>query len=256
MRSVYWILPAVLLLSSLCLAQVATQDVVYLNNGGIMRGTIIELIPEKSVKLQTVDGNVHVFLMSEVEKITKEAASSSIVAPEPRNKIESWYLYFALGYGKAYYPSPLQEAVDVLGSSSEVSHVGISLDLPGIYWPLRNNHTILGGSLNGIGDRFETGGRSIQINQYLLSLSSLNFLTGEIGDGLYLRGDVGMAWLNVQGSGGLSSSSSVGFGGLVGGGYAFPVSSETRITQNLNYGVRWVESDSYGSLSVNLGVLL
>jgi hypothetical protein len=238
------------------MAQESLEDVVYLKNGGIMRGTIIEMVPETSVKLQTRDGNVHVFAMAEIDRIKKEAVNVGSMAPEPRNKIESWYLYFALGYGKAYYPTLLQEAVDALGNASEVSHVSISIEVPGVYWALRDNHTILGGSLNGTGDRFETSGRSIQINHYLLSLSSLHFLTGEIGDGLYVRGDVGIAWLNIQSSAGIGATSSAGFGALFGGGYSFPVSSETRLTLNIHYSSKWVEGDTYGALSVNLGVLL
>ena len=50
------------------------QDVVYLKNGSIIRGMIIEQIPNKSIKIQTKDGNVFVFEMDEIEKITKELA--------------------------------------------------------------------------------------------------------------------------------------------------------------------------------------
>lgn len=50
----------------------ALQDVVYLKNGSIIRGVIIEQIPEQSVKIRTADGSVFVYQMSEVEKITKE----------------------------------------------------------------------------------------------------------------------------------------------------------------------------------------
>jgi len=64
---------------SLCMsAQNNYQDVVYLKNGGIIRGTLIELIPDKSLKIETVDGNVFVFQMDEVEKITKEQALQTI----------------------------------------------------------------------------------------------------------------------------------------------------------------------------------
>lgn len=256
MRYLISILVAGVLLSSVCLAQKTQQDVVYLKNGGIMRGTIIEMIPEKSVKLQTSDGNVHVFEMGEIERITKEESLTEPEKQEPQDRIESWYLYFALGYGKAYYPDALQEAVDELSSISGVSHVGISIEIPGVYWPLRNKHTILGGSLNGIGDRYEGSGNSIQINHYLLSFSAMHFLTGEVGDGIFIRGDAGIAWLNVETSSGGSSSSNSGFGCLFGGGYSFAVSNETRIMVNLNYSSRWVESETYGALSINIGVLL
>ena len=48
------------------------QDVIYLKNGSIIRGTIIEQVPNVSIKIQTKDGNVFVYKMEEVEKMTKE----------------------------------------------------------------------------------------------------------------------------------------------------------------------------------------
>ena len=55
------------------------QEVVYLKNGSVIRGVILELVPDSSVKIQTQDGNIFVYNMSEVEKITKEAKTD----PEP-----------------------------------------------------------------------------------------------------------------------------------------------------------------------------
>lgn len=49
------------------------QKVIYLKNGNIIRGIIIEQIPEKSLKIQTADGSIFAYDMKEVEKITKEA---------------------------------------------------------------------------------------------------------------------------------------------------------------------------------------
>jgi len=47
-------------------------DVVYLKNGSIIRGTIIEQDPATQVKIQTRDGSVFVYKVSEIEKITRE----------------------------------------------------------------------------------------------------------------------------------------------------------------------------------------
>lgn len=47
-------------------------DVVYLKNGGLMKGLIIEQIPNVQIKIQTKDGNIFVYKMEEIEKITKE----------------------------------------------------------------------------------------------------------------------------------------------------------------------------------------
>ena len=58
-----------------------TKDIVYLKNGSVIKGTILEMVPDKTIKVQTADGNIFVYNMSEVEKISKEAA-----APAPSNE--------------------------------------------------------------------------------------------------------------------------------------------------------------------------
>jgi len=46
------------------------SETVYLKNGSMIKGTIIEEIPNKSLKLETRDGSIFVYQMDEVEKIT------------------------------------------------------------------------------------------------------------------------------------------------------------------------------------------
>lgn len=53
------------------------QEVVYLKNGSIVRGVIIEQIPNKSLKIQTADGSIFAYQMDEVEKITKEVSQNT-----------------------------------------------------------------------------------------------------------------------------------------------------------------------------------
>lgn len=48
------------------------QDVLYLKNGSVIRGVLIEQIPNESVKIQTADGNVFVYQFGDVEKLAKE----------------------------------------------------------------------------------------------------------------------------------------------------------------------------------------
>ena len=61
------------------------QDVVYLKNGSIIRGIIIEQIPNKTLKIKTADSSVFVFKMDDIERITREtmpapARSSAFVS--------------------------------------------------------------------------------------------------------------------------------------------------------------------------------
>jgi len=57
------------------------QDVVYLKNGSVVHGTIIEQIPNVSVKIKTETGDIWVFSYDEIEKITKEE-TGGVVIPE------------------------------------------------------------------------------------------------------------------------------------------------------------------------------
>lgn len=58
----------------------AVQEVVYLKNGSVIRGTIIEQVPNESLKIQTGDGSIFSYKMSEVEKITKEQSNSRSIS--------------------------------------------------------------------------------------------------------------------------------------------------------------------------------
>jgi hypothetical protein len=62
----------IVLISIVCVCQNTKQiDVVYLKNGSVIKGSVIELIVDKTVKIQTSDSSLFVFNMNEVEKIVK-----------------------------------------------------------------------------------------------------------------------------------------------------------------------------------------
>lgn len=48
------------------------KDVVYLKDGSVIKGTIIEQIPNEQVKIKTEGGSIFVYRFSDIEKITKE----------------------------------------------------------------------------------------------------------------------------------------------------------------------------------------
>lgn len=71
MKKLLLLLTLLMGISFHCMAQNYTE-VVYLKNGSIIRGLIIEEVPNKSLKIQTSDGSVFSYAIEEVEKITKE----------------------------------------------------------------------------------------------------------------------------------------------------------------------------------------
>ena len=59
------------------------EDVVYLKDGTIVRGTIIEQIPGKSLKIQTQGGSMFIYTLEEIAKIVKEPVLEPEVKAEP-----------------------------------------------------------------------------------------------------------------------------------------------------------------------------
>ena len=73
------------------------EDVVYLKNGGVRRGLILEQIPGESIKLKTSYGEIFVIEMLDISKIGKEEKKLTkriIYGSEERSKskLESWYV--------------------------------------------------------------------------------------------------------------------------------------------------------------------
>ena len=48
------------------------EDVVYLKDGSVYRGMTLEMVPDKTLRIQTNDGNVFVIKMTNVDKVVKE----------------------------------------------------------------------------------------------------------------------------------------------------------------------------------------
>src|SRR5437867_3248764 len=74
------------------LAATVPQDVVYLKNGGVIRGIVIEQVPGKSIKIQTRDQNIFVFTFDEIERITREPLGPGEPAPLGRAPTASRYM--------------------------------------------------------------------------------------------------------------------------------------------------------------------
>lgn len=168
---------------------------------------------------------------------------------------ESWYTYWGIGWTSNSYSG---EVGDVLESAKDAGadHVAVTLDMLGFYWPLPNMpKTLLGVIVNGGGDRYDDGGDWVQFNTYLLGVSSMHFFGREPGAGFFVRADLGMAWFSVSNSEDDSENSDIGYGGLIGGGYGFPVTEGTRILLNINYAIRHAEGDNVSSLGISVGGL-
>lgn len=63
-------------LACMCALAQSYKESVYLKNGSVIKGVVLEQVPNVSLKVQTSDGSIFVFEMDQVEKITKEPVST------------------------------------------------------------------------------------------------------------------------------------------------------------------------------------
>lgn len=191
-----------------------------------------------------------------------------LAAPEDEAPVEAgqksrnewWYTYWALGPAWISYPQESFDVVNPLRSTPGVSHLSFALDALGVYFPRRNFRTMVGGVASLAVDRFSDDSGSVQINQYLLSGSAMHFFGTNIGHGIFVRGDLGLAWQIHSASGtglgrGLAAVDYLGVGFLLGAGYAYPITQGTRVMGTLAYAIRIFPNGSLGTASAAVGLL-
>lgn len=92
------------------------NEVVYLKNGGILRGVIIEQVPNTSLKVQMRDKSIVACRYDEVEKITKENVYSTDNTNVTRKPALAWmWSFFFPGAGQIYNGQILKGALMMVG---------------------------------------------------------------------------------------------------------------------------------------------
>lgn len=54
-----------------------TDNIVYLKNGSVIKGDVIESVPDRHIKVRTADGSIFVYQMTEVDRIVRDETSRS-----------------------------------------------------------------------------------------------------------------------------------------------------------------------------------
>ena len=80
----YVVVAAFLFLAAGAFAQNNMEDVMYLKNGNIYRGMIVEQVPGVNYKIQITGGSILAVTVPEVEKITKEQRYHTAAAVAPK----------------------------------------------------------------------------------------------------------------------------------------------------------------------------
>jgi len=154
-------------------------------------------------------------------------------------KLESWYFMFSLGY----------IAQNKLEEVSFDTDIKLALDMR-VYLPF-SEHALAGAGINFAS--FQSSDSEIAVNFLLYSLS-LEYYFKFIGDGFFLRADLGGAKLVVT-AGEVSASTDWGYGFLIGAGYALPISSESSILIYGTYRALDLDGAAYSDIALQVGCL-
>ena len=121
-------------------AQTSLQDVVYLKNGSIIRGDIIEMVPGETIKIMTSDGSVFVHDYADVQKFTKEQPVSTInknaYSVEKKSPWASGFMsFFVPGLGQLYNGESRKGFIDfathVGGYAATLAGLGLTMEYSG-----------------------------------------------------------------------------------------------------------------------------
>ncbi|MFV0332193.1 MAG: hypothetical protein ACK5KL_20575 [Dysgonomonas sp.] len=88
-----------------CAAQNYNQDNVHLKDGSVIKGVVIEQIPNKSIKIKVADGSIYVYSMDLIEKIVKEEAplNNQRIYNNVQNNNYNPQGQYGRGYDSGYY---------------------------------------------------------------------------------------------------------------------------------------------------------
>ena len=177
-----------ILLTTGLFAQSNTEDVVYLKNGGIIRGKVIERQPTGKIKVELLGGSIFVFEVSEIDSLKKENAMKNKLRELDKNYFRKDRGFrnmteFSIIYGVNFKNS---QNTDYYYSTNQ-DDVGLSLQTVNGYqfWP----YLFVGG---GVGiDRFITYQQTF--SPFFLRVSS-EFLKRKVTPYVYVDAGYSVMW--------------------------------------------------------------
>lgn len=166
-------------------------DVIYLKNGSIIRGVIVEQVPNVSLKMKTADGNIFIFLIPDIEKMTREEEppkqsydnNSHTPSGRYRSPGVAWVCSFLVpGLGQLAINNQIRKGVSML----VVSAVGMTVCAVGIA-----SDTEEGYALAGIGALVSTG-------FWIWSMIDAPIAAGKLNRANMLSWKVGSGVMNIR----------------------------------------------------------
>ena len=210
-------------------------DVVYLKNGSILKGIIVEQVPNKTIKLQTADGNILVYKTNEIQKITKEEASNQFRKNLAfgQNNLRERRGYIGLSVGPSF---PVGDISDM--------PVGLALNLVDFGYLFTDNIGIAG---KWFGTAHTQSGLDFGVGGLLAGLLASTPIASKINlEGKILLGFAGFTERSVE----YKATSDLYFGYDIGVGLRFNTSNKMSLLLNADY----LGTEDYTAVNLTFGV--
>ena len=235
-----------LVLASFAFSQ--TKDVVYLKNGSILKGTIVEQNLNKSIKLQTSEGNIFVYDFADIEKITRESDLSHGSPIERGSVLLSGEFGFSSKGGDLYGNSS-GDRLTTLEFNPQLGFIlahGFAL---GLFFSVSTESQGNGSNTNwGVGPAFM-------------------YLIGDNASGVSAKGatyplvNAGIMYLQATTKSGNNTYSASGFRAFFGGGVCHYITESVGIISQVNYKLVQIKPENGkavngNSLNVEAGLII
>jgi hypothetical protein len=164
-RKILFCLPLIavgLLIGTELRAQGDGQDTIYLKNGNVFHGNIVEVIPDTAVLIQTEDGDFFAFEFNEIERIEKGEKFGGVGGSagninfflgkkyldkddwEPFHKHDEWGILLDFKLEDEW---PIFIAIDILHSEDEVKTTELNIGVRKIWDSPYHMHPFVGGGI-------------------------------------------------------------------------------------------------------------
>lgn len=171
---------------------------------------------------------------------------------------EDWYVNASIGVANKGNPDLVEQILSSAENTYGVSRVTIAIDL-GFYWPVFDESMLLGVVSNSSVDSVQSspGNEVVTHDLEYVGISAIKFMGETIGQGLFVRGDLGSASAKYRYS---NNSYSVNDGSgsatLIGVGYSKPLSgNKTRLIFSLNSVFSSIDDRKFNSNELMIGFM-
>jgi len=199
------------------------EDVLYLKDGTVVRGMIIEQVPNQSVRIRTRDGSVYVYTFNLIDRIAREPVQGQAAQPGAQPPQEQQLKHarrgFWIGVGFGYGSLGVEDGDEREGGFSGTLKLGGTL----------SQNLLIGVQTNGWTKTFEEVDASLTFG---ILAAVVQFYLGS-NSGFYLSAGGGLGTLSGEAFG--QTETKTGFGWVVGAGYDLRLGRMFSLTPYVNF---------------------